>query len=171
MNNLEMLKPSKRKRQKRRDKRLHEELIECYRHGRGWPNKAKGYDKRQVGSDFQYARKQESIKFRSGGGTKWQNDNLSPLIRFLEQNQGKNWDKIYSCLCQTMSKNSLLGQHLFDHLFDFVETKVYFEDGKIMGCGWGRPMELISWSRWPQFYVHPETGQLLKVKKKRRKRW
>ncbi|MEM7296929.1 MAG: hypothetical protein AAF391_01535 [Bacteroidota bacterium] len=168
MENLEMLKPSIRKRQKRRDKRMGEELIECYR-TKSWEisSKTKGYDKRNVGNDFQWAKSKEGMKIRSGG-TKYQTDNLKPLVRYLESKQGKFWDKVYSDLCQKMDKNTLLGQHLFDHLMDFVETKVTIESGRIMSLSsWGGLKELYS-GFYPQFYVHPKSGVLLKVKKKRR---
>lgn len=165
MKNAEALKPSLQKRQKRRDKRMHEELIECYR-SKSWnQDKQKGYQKNAKNNDFENEKKKEGIKARSGGW-KQQRDNLSPLIRFLEKNEGKYWNKIYAQLCKKMDKKTLLGQHLFDHLADFVETKVSLEDGKIMGhTRWGTPQELASY--WhPQFYVHPKSGQLMKVKKR-----
>ena len=171
MDNLDMLKPSKRKRQKRRDKRLHEELIECYRSGGRWTGKkGKGYDKNQVGNEFQYSPKSEGIKKRSGG-TKWQNDNLQPLIRYLDKNTGKYWNKVYSGLCKKMDKNSVIGQHLFDHLFDFVHVNVYIEDKKVMGPGrfGGKHYELSSTRWWPAFYVHPKSGVLMKAKIKKYK--
>ena len=169
MENLEMLKPSKRKRQKRRDKRMDEELIECYR-TKTWQNssKVKGYDKRIVGNQYQWACSKEKMKTRSGG-YKCQTDNLKPLVRYLESKQGKFWDKVYSELCKKMDKNTLLGQHLFDHLMDFVATDVYIESGRIMSLNsWGGINELFS-GFYPQFYVHPKSGVLLKVKKKRPK--
>ncbi|OEK03992.1 hypothetical protein [Roseivirga misakiensis] len=166
MKNADTLKPSLRKRQKRRDKRMHEELIECYRVGGRWQgNKRKGYDKSHANNPDNY-RKKEGIKLRSGG-TKCQTDNLQPLLRFLAKNEGKFWNKVYQQLCQRMDKNSVLGQHVFDHISDFVHTKVSIENGKILSVGkWGGQNELTSF--WhPVFYVHPKSGQLLKVKNKR----
>lgn len=169
MGNLEMLKPSKRKRQKRRDKRMHEELIECYRGG-GWVLKArKGYYKKNVGENYQFSPKQEGIKVRSGG-EKYQTDNLQPLIRFLDKNTGQYWDKVYSILCEKMDKKSLLGQHLFDHLMDFVETNTFSENGKIMVTGFRGEQELQDNVWHQQFYVHPVSGVLLKVKKKKKRK-
>lgn len=165
MNNLEMLKPSKRKRQKRRDKRMDEELIECYRSKYWKSSKEKGYDKRKVGLGFQYAAQKERMKLR-GGGTHSQTDNLKPLIRYLQSKEGKYWNKVYSELSQKMDSNSLLGQHLRDHLMDFVSTQVFIDSGRIMTMGrWGGIYELIS-GFYPKFYVHPISGVLLKVKKK-----
>lgn len=168
MKSIDTLKPSLRKRQKRRDKRMHEELIECYRVGGRWQgNKRKGYDKCHANNPDNY-RQKEGMKLRSGG-TKCQTDNLKPMVQFLEKHRGKYWNKVYSALCKRMDKNTLLGQHLIDHLFDFVETKVTIESGRIIGhSGYQGPRELTSfWS--PQYYVHPKSGQLLKVKKKTKK--
>ena len=172
MGNIDMLKPSLRGRQKRRDKRLHEELIECYRGGGHWQgNRKKGYEKNAKNTDYENAPKKEGIKVRSGD-TKWQDDNLGPLIRFLEKNEGQFWDKVYSKLCQQMDKSNVIGQHLFDHMEDFVETNVFFENGRLMvNTSWG-PEELGTRHFWwrAQFYVHPKSGQLLKVKRKKKKR-
>lgn len=166
MENLEMLKPSKRLRQKRRDKRMAEELIECYRK-RSWrtSSKSKGYDKRRVGNHFQWASSKEGMKIR-GGATKFQTDNLKPLVRYLESKQGKFWDKVYSELSKKMDKNTMLGQHLFDHLMDFVTVDVCIESGRIMDLSHGGAREVFS-GFYPSFYVHPKSGVLLKVKKKR----
>lgn len=165
MKHSDTLKPSLQKRQKRRDKRMHEELIECYRGGSWGLNKKKGYQKNAKNNDFENEKKKEGIKARSGGW-KYQRDNLKPLIRFLEKHEGKYWNKVYSQLCKKMDKKTVLGQHLFDHLFDFVEVKVSLEKGKVMGhTRWGTPQEFVSYW-YPQFYVHPKSGQLMRVKKK-----
>jgi len=134
------------------------------------PNLETGLRKAVRGRDFQLSPKKEGMKFR-GGYSKLQTDNLEPLIRFLETNTGKYWDRLYSQLCQKMNKKTLLGQHLFDHLFDFVETNVYFDDsGRLIAAGkWGPEVLQEGWW-WPQFYVHPKTGVLLKYKKKKRKK-
>jgi hypothetical protein len=64
-----------------------------------------------------------------------------------------------------MDKNSMLGKHLFQHLAEFVETKAYFEDGKVMGNRSGKPEGLASRRWWPQFYVHPKNGVLMSIKR------
>ncbi|MBX2842363.1 MAG: hypothetical protein KTR26_11365 [Flammeovirgaceae bacterium] len=166
MENLKQLKPSLRKRQKRRDKRMKEELIECYR--LGWRIKTrKGYHKKLVGKDFEFSPKQESIKVK-GGKTKILNDNLSPLIRFLEKRVGKYWDKVYAELCEKMDKNSMLGQHLDSHLFGFVATKVEIENKKVYRLDrFGGRNELTTISRWLRYYVHPKSKVLLKAKRRK----
>lgn len=141
---------------------MHEELIECYRN-RWKIKKQKGYQKKYVGRDFEYARKQEGMKMRNGH-TRLQSDNLQPMIRFLHSKVGKYWDRVYAELCQKMDKNSMLGQHLFTHLDEFVETKAYIENGKIMGTKRGKPYQLYSTPWFTRFYVHPKSGVLMKAK-------
>ena len=163
-----MLKPSIRTVQKRRNKRMGEELIECSRGGGSSGERAKGYNKKRIGNDFRFSDKHEGMKVRSGG-SKYQTDNLQPLVRFLRSNIGKHWDKVYSELCQRLDKKTMLGQHVFQHLFDFVETKVYISEGKIFRIsGWGGERELTSFKR-PGFYVHPKSGVLMLVKQKKKK--
>ena len=176
MDNAQMLKPSLRKRQKRRDKRMHEELIECYRGNTAWDStrgKAKGYRKELQKTGVENAPNKERMKHMKGD-SKWQSDNLAPMIRFLEKHEGQFWDKVYSKLCERMDKNSLLGQHLVDHLFDFVETKASFEEGRLIGHSvYFQPTDLhdlVNRRISNLWYVHPKSGQLLRVKKKKRHR-
>jgi hypothetical protein len=166
---FEFLKPSLQKRQKRRDKRLSEELIECYRGG--WRVKsAKGYHKNLQKNGLESAPQKESIKLMKGN-QKWLNDNLEPLIRFLNSKVGKHWDKVYSELCQKMDKNSMLGKHLNDHLFQFVSIKVVIEDKKVYPKdGWLAHRELTSYEKYPRFYVHPISGVLMKARQQKRKK-
>jgi hypothetical protein len=160
---VEALKPSLLKRQKRRDKRLSEELIECYRGGRRIKS-AKGYQKTIVKDEFAHALQKESIKLMKGN-SKYLTDNLEPMIRFLNSKVGKHWDKVYSELSKKMNKSSMLGKHLNDHLFDFVKTKVIIEDGKVYALHrWSGQQALVSYERYPRFYVHPKSGVLMKAK-------
>lgn len=152
-------------RQKRRDKRLNEELIESYR--KGWRLKtAKGYRKRVCHNQFEGTKNQESMKEMHGGGTKYFNDNLEPLIRYLNSHVGKHWDKVFSELSSKMDKSSVSGLHVFQHLFDFVHTKVVIEVRKVYGThqGYWAGRELISYEKQPRFYVHPKSGVLMKAK-------
>lgn len=165
---LQMIKPSLRRRQKRRDKRMHEELIECYRKG-DMKGKKKGYRKLNSPQNWDTSLKNERIKWMKSE-TKCLDDNLGPLIRFLESKKGKYWDKVYSELCQRMDKKSVIGQHLFDHLMDFVYTNVYVVNGKVYSMNWRQGEHELKSSRWwPMFYVHPKSGVLVKVKKRREK--
>lgn len=153
-------KPSRLRRQKRRDKRLHEEVIECRRWGGGDSNKkgrTKGRTKR-----LQKERSSEVPPFRIAinEGDGWLTsftDNLEPLQRFLQQNVGRRWDDVYSELNQQLDRSTVTGLHVFQHLEWFIKSRRYErfdpEDYTSRKTGVGR---------W--FRIHPETGILLTVK-------
>lgn len=174
MNDLQYLKPSLQKRQKRRDKRLDEEVIECYRRGTRSKQK-KGYKNKLRRNNFEHAHHHESIKFMHGGGTKYFNDNLEPLIRFLNSKVGKNWNKVHEELCNNLNKRTVSGLHVFNHLYDFVQLNTHIKNKKVYYMHWGKPTELISAEKYPRFYIHPKTGQLMKAKlisnKTRKEMW
>ena len=154
------IKPSLLNRMKRRDKRMSEELIECRRWGGGKINK-KIRDKGRIKRYQQDKRKdtlpyQESISGKLK--TAWPEDNLEPLIRFLQSNCGKEWNKVYSKLNKQLDRRSVTGLHVIDHLWDFVCINTKMEKGKIVYYdSWGR-MHRATIPRW--FYVHPATGIL-----------
>ncbi len=163
MESLVYLKPSLQKRQKRRDKRLDEEVIECYRAGtriKRW----KGYKKMFERNQYEHAKKQESIKFMHGS-TRYFTDNLQPMIRLLESKKGKYWNKVYAEICSKLDRKTVSGEHVFNHLFDFVQTRVVIKNKKVIGTDrQGRPAQLYSTPYWPRFYVHPVSGVLHKAK-------
>ncbi len=163
MKSIDYLKPSLQKRQKRRDKRLDEELIECYR--RGWKTKQmKGYKKSVKRNLYEHAKQKESMKFKHGGGTRSFNDNLEPLQRFLTRRAGKNWNKVHSELCEHLNKRTVSGLHVFNHLYDYVHENVVIEGKNVYHLKWGKYNELRSSERFPKFYINPKTGQLMKAK-------
>lgn len=163
------LKPSLLKRQKRRDKRMGEEVIECYR--KGWRTKhGKGYVKRTRAENWDDLGSREGIKARHCSARRGQTDNLEPMIRYLRSHVGKHWDGVYSDLCRSLDGNSMTGQHVIHHLRHFVHVNVVKVEGKwITQDGW-QPGELeySPWSRRPMFYVHPKSGVLMEVKKRKR---
>lgn len=168
MDNLEYLKPSLWKRQKRRDKRLDEELIECYR--RGWRTKQqKGYKHKTMFNLYENAKKQESMKFMHGSGTRNFSDNLEPLIRFLASNVGKNWNKVHAGLCKQLNKHTVSGLHVFNHLYDFVIENTHVRGKKVYYLQNGKYKELVSREKFPKFYINAKTGQLMKAKLMRNK--
>lgn len=149
-------KPSRASRQKRRDKRLHEEVIECRRWGGGDSNKkyrTKGRTRRQ-----QRERLSGDMPFRVSIGEKHKatsfDDNLEPLLRFLQQSVGRHWDDVYSELSQQLDRSTVTGLHVFQHLEHYISTSPQ-EDfnpknytSRKTGVG-----------RW--FRIHPNTGILL----------
>lgn len=163
MDNLEYLKPSLQRRQKRRDKRLDEELIECYRHGTR-SNRKNGYKNKLRQNQYEHARSHESMKYMHSGGTKSFNDNLEPMIRFLNARVGKNWNKTHAELCSRLSKRTVSGLHVFNHLYDFVYENTIIKEKKVFCMKFGRYQELVSTEKSPKFYIHQKTGQLMKAR-------
>ena len=174
MDHLQYLKPSLVKRQKRRDKRLDEELIECYRTGMR-SKQVKGYNKKYKRNLYEFAFQKESMKFRHGGGSKHFNDNLEPLQRYLLSHVGKNWNKVHAELCRKLKKNTVPGLHVFNHLIDYVFEDVVIENKVVYYLRFGKYQELRSTERYPKFYINEKTGQLVKAKlitnKELRKQW
>lgn len=90
--------------------------------------------------------------------TKWLNENLKPLQRYLGRQVGRPWDRIYSEICAGLDVNHTVKQHVRDHLEDFVAIRVRIaRDGRWMAAtDWNTQME-----PWRQcFYVDPHDGLL-----------
>jgi len=51
------------------------------------------------------------------------NEYLNPLYRFLERRVGRNWDRVYSEICAHNRRGSAVGEHIFQHLRDYVRVK------------------------------------------------
>jgi hypothetical protein len=125
-----------------------------------------GTDHRQkekhLDDDFSLKREPMSM----GRGTKHFTDVLGPIVKYLDKQVGRPWDKIYSEFCQNFSKNSVSQSHLLDHVKQFVETNVqYFLENKQKVPYDSEGRRLVSYSRYSHFYVCPETGLLKKVKR------
>ena len=100
--------------------------------------------------------------------SKYLSDHLGPLRRFLRSHVGQPWNDVYSKLCRQLNTNTLTGQHVLSHVWDYVVRHTEIIEGVLYEKPeWGRfePLE----SRYhDRFYVHPETGLLCLVEKKRR---
>ena len=57
------------------------------------------------------------------GDRKELNENLTPLRRYLENQVGRPWDKVYSEIAAHLRVDSTVQQHVRDHLCDFVAVK------------------------------------------------
>ena len=88
------------------------------------------------------------------------NENLNPLLRYLEKNCGRPWDRIYSEIRNKNPLGSAVTEHIYEHLFFFVELNPVMK-GKI-------PYEKngnyrIYKGSWPGFYVN-KAGILMQPK-------
>lgn len=100
-------------------------------------------------------------------------ENLSPLRRFLESRVGKKWDEVYSEIKSTVPNNGTVQNHVYQHLFDFVDfpreiRKSPRGNGKLEGIGIRRGFmysESFSsaerdWAELHNLYVDPDTNVL-----------
>ena len=92
------------------------------------------------------------------------NEYLKPLVRFLKKNCGRPWDEVYSEICENMDRRGIVQDHIFQHLFDYVELNPIFKDGKPHRTGYGGLYPLYK-SDWT-FYVD-EDGALREPEDKR----
>jgi hypothetical protein len=128
----------------------------------------KGYHRRQQQIAPGDEPKRERIKEAYGASSKYLNEHLAPLRRFLRSNVGRPWDKVFSEICARINRNSAVQDHVRDHVFDFVETDVILIDGVLCfgsGYRYGRPLE--PYYRWLEFYVCPKTGLLRQMKQRK----
>jgi hypothetical protein len=56
--------------------------------------------------------------------SKYLSDHLGPLRRFLRSHVGPPWNDAYSKLCQQLDSNTMAGQHVLSHVWDYVERHV-----------------------------------------------
>jgi len=107
-----------------------------------------------------------SMKPKTGGwdDRKSLNEYLNPLVRYLAKNCGRPWDKVYSEICKNMDRRGIVQDHIFQHLFDYVERNPVFKNGKPHSTGYGGLNRLYK-SGW-SFYVD-KNGTLKEPKEKR----
>jgi hypothetical protein len=88
------------------------------------------------------------------------NENLAPLKRFLMQQVGRPWDKVYSEICRTIDTRSAIGLHVLQHVEDFIAIDTFIENGKVCERNCSRVMEVRG------LYVHPVT-RIIRLAKRR----
>jgi len=88
-------------------------------------------------------------------------DHLSPLYGWLRSRVGRPWDSVYGELCQKLNHRTLSGQHIFFHVWQYVERYAVLIDGVPYARDrQNLPLWRNCWRSRPQLYVHPETGLL-----------
>lgn len=100
--------------------------------------------------------------------TKTFTDVLAPIYGLIRKNVGKNWDKLFSDMRKKFKPDSRVHQHIYEHLFQFIEVKTRIQNG-VIEYNDGR----TSWRHKPwnpidssvEFYVHPKTNCIIRNKK------
>ncbi len=170
---LEGIKPSLLKRQKRRAKKNQKELAECYGASQAWLSTAratrsrlKNYE-RSLG--YEFVPKKLSIKFvhvKLSGDYKYFENTAKPLRRFLKSKVGQNWDRVYSELNKKIDKRTRTGEYLFEQLFRYVEADTVCIEGKVYRSN-GEKLFSDRWYRGgAQLYVHPVSRILHRFRRK-----
>ena len=125
---------------------------ESYRH---WASARLGYDRKEL------------------------NENLNPLVRYLRSQVGRNWDQVYSEMCEVMDTRSACQAHIWQHAKDDVETNTFIgDDGEVWFASsycyrwcedrdWHRPIS----DSVAVVYVDPRDKTLQLVPKKNRYRY
>lgn len=114
-------------------------------------------------------RKYESLRRRwtESGHRKSFSDHLGPLRRLLRSKVGEHWDDVYSEICQRLDRNTVTGQHVISHVWDFVERYVEIINGVPYRKASGKYSSNYPLGDWrEQLYVHPQTGILCLAEKK-----
>ncbi len=106
-------------------------------------------------------------KSRGWDNRKYLNEYLNPLVRFLQKNCNRPWNKVYSEICNNMDRRSAVKGHIFDHLLDYVCVKPTFKNKKPYTVGYNglSPLYRTGWT----FYV--DQNGLLREPKERRPPW
>lgn len=146
-------------------------IVERPRVGSRARGEAKGYRRslQRIAEDELPVR--EGMKRLSRGGTKYLNEHLGPLRRYLDSQVGRPWNKVFSEICARIDRDSAVQDHVRDHVADYVTVHVILIDG--IPCdgegGWlyGEPLHRRYWKPW---YVCPRSGLLRRVATPSRKR-
>lgn len=130
-------------------------IVERPRRGRSWATKSKlRYDRCEDRSRVSGKR----LVTEHTGATKYLNENLAPLKRYLFKQRGRRWDDVFSEICARLDTGSTVKMHVREHLDDFILRKVTLhEDGSLSGASrWGEPSGPEGW--WAELYVDPRDG-------------
>jgi len=134
---------------------------------KGWSSadaigKAKGYKNRQKrdlrgeGNEWSY-RSKESMNGSRGRGDKSFGEHLTPLIRYLRSNVGRKWNDVYSEIRKACPPGGAVLEHIYVHLWGYVERHAQFIDGKVYEeprwCSGKYPTPLTDRGQDNTFYI------------------
>jgi hypothetical protein len=97
--------------------------------------------------------------------TKHFSDLLNPLFNWLRSKQGLPWNIVYGELSRLLDFNTLSGQHILFHVWQFVARNAVIVDGipYDKNSFYGGMRKLGLWH--DEMYVHPDTGILCLLQK------
>jgi hypothetical protein len=146
-------------------------IVERPRFGSRDKGEGKGYRRRRQRLAPEDQPRREGMKVRAAGGSKRLNEHLAPLRRFLESCVGRPWDQVFAEICENISRDSAVQDHVRDHVPDFVATHVLLIDG--VPCngagGWAYGWPLTRAFPRRRLYVCPHTGLLRRLELPSRK--
>ena len=100
------------------------------------------------------------------GATKSSSEYFAPLVRFLRSRVGRPWNEVYSEIRSVIAPDSVVKEHVYVHLDEYVVRHVFERDGELwVGERGGEPLR--GWRWRDSFYVCPRTGLLWEVPRKR----
>ena len=145
---------------------MHKVIVERPRRGSRGPSRGAPWEKNARLEDLP---SKEGIRRRHDAwyGRKELNENLAPLERYLRKQVGRPWNAVYRDISAGLRVTSAVQLHVRQHLWDYVERHVTIGPDRRILRKPGR------WLRWPDaldpgdLYIHPETGLLAVVKRKR----
>lgn len=134
-------------------------IVERPRRHYSYPAYPRGHLENRWAPDWENAPRIESMG--SVYGTKWLNENLQPLVRFLRSSEGRPWDSVHSEISERLSVKSAVQKHVLDHLRDYVSENVFIDGKTVMVFDRTAGLRALqSRGSWLRFYIHPRTRLL-----------
>jgi hypothetical protein len=106
------------------------------------------------------------------GPSKWLNENLAPLKRFIASRVNRPWNKVYAEICANIDRRNTVQEHIFTHIEYFVELHAQLVEGKVYVKSWHWRSDWIPLDESTlELYVHPRTGILLRNRHRKPRGW
>lgn len=107
---------------------------------------------RENRGDLENLPSHRGIRKPYGWDTKEFNDLVGPLRRYLYGCVGRKWDDVWSEICQTISSDSVVGDHLRQHVGFEFDRNIVVVDDKVYAIGYNGLR-----TPW-RLYVDPRDG-------------
>lgn len=97
--------------------------------------------------------------------TKFFDDLLGPLRKWLRKQVNRPWDKVFAELVAGIDRRTTVGEHLIDHVKQMVTIQIHVDaEGRMIRPDW-------RWREVEGLYVHPRTGILRYRAPESRRQW